>query len=81
MIVVEILSPSTRQGDLTRKLVAYFKVPSVQHYLVFWADRPQVLHHRRQANGEGIETRVITGGEIALDPPGIAIKVEDVYAG
>ena len=48
LVVVEVLSPSTRQGGLTRKMVAYFRVPSVRHYLIFWADRPQVIHHRRR---------------------------------
>jgi Uma2 family endonuclease len=80
VVVVEVLSPSTRGDDLTRKLVAYFRLPSVQHYLVLWADRPQVLHHRRQADGEGIDTRVMTGGAIVLDPPGITITVDDLYA-
>jgi Uma2 family endonuclease len=80
LIVVEVLSPSTRGDDLTHKLVAYFRLPSVQHHLVFWADRPQVLHHRRQDAGEGIETRVVTSGEITLDPPGMTISLADVYA-
>jgi Uma2 family endonuclease len=79
VIVVEVLSPSTRGGDLTRKLVGYFKLPSVRHYLIFWAERPQVIHHRRRDDGEGIETRVVTSGAITLDPPGITISIEDVY--
>ena len=49
-------------------------------YLIFWVDRPQVLHYRRQDDGEGIETRVLTAGAIRLDPPGFAIRIEDVYA-
>jgi Uma2 family endonuclease len=81
LIVVEVLSPSTRGGDLTRELVAYFRVPSVQHYLIFWADRPHVVHHRRQDDGAGIETRVLTAGEIRLDPPGLTIMIDDVYSG
>ncbi len=80
LVLVEVLSPSTRGDDLTRKLVAYFRLASVQHYLIFWADRPQVIHHRRRSDGEGIETRVMTAGEIRLDPPGVVITVEDVYA-
>ena len=48
LVVVEVLSPSTRHVDTARKLVAYFRVPSVRHYLIFWADRPQVIHHRRR---------------------------------
>jgi Uma2 family endonuclease len=69
LIIVEVLSCSTQGGDPTHKLVAYFRVTSVQHYLVFWPDRPQVLHHRRQDDGQGIETRVVTSGEIKLEPP------------
>ena len=55
--------------DLTRKLFAYFQVPSVQHYLVFWPDRPQVVHHRRRQDGPGVETQMLTEGVIRLDPP------------
>jgi Uma2 family endonuclease len=79
IIIAEVLSTSTRGIDLTHKLVAYFRVPSVRHYLVFWVDRQQVLHHRRQDDGQGIESRVVTSGEILLDPPGIRIAVADVY--
>ena len=78
LVVAEVLSPSTRNDDLTRKLVAYFRVPSVRHYLI-GAARPQVIHHRRRDDGEGIETRVVTAGEIRLDPPGIGIDLEEVY--
>jgi Uma2 family endonuclease len=40
MVVVEVLSPntlspSTRNDDLTRKLLVYFRVPSIRHYLIF----------------------------------------------
>lgn len=80
IVVVEVLSPSTRAVDLTRKLVAYFKVPTVQHYLIVWAERPQIVHHRRGADGSSIDTRMITEGDIRLDPPGIAITVAEIYA-
>jgi Uma2 family endonuclease len=79
IIVVEVLSPSTQGGDLTRKLIGYFKVPSVQHYLILFAERPQVIHHRRRDDGDGIETRMLVAGEIRLDPPGITITVEEIY--
>ena len=81
VIVVEVLSPKTRGNDLTRKLAAYFQVPSVRHYLIFWADRPQVIHHRRLDVGQGIATTIMTEGEIALDPLGISISISDIYAG
>jgi Uma2 family endonuclease len=81
MVVVEVLSPRTRGVDLTSKLVAYFRVPSVRHYLVFWADRQQMVHYRRRDDGQGVETRMLTEGEIRLDPPGISITVAEVYKG
>jgi Uma2 family endonuclease len=76
MVIVEVLSPSTRSIDLTRKLVEYFRLPSVQHYLIFWSDKAQVVHHRRR--GGGVDTNIITAGKIELDPPGITVTVEEV---
>jgi Uma2 family endonuclease len=81
LVVVEVLSPGTRSVDLSRKMVAYFRVPSVRHYLTVWADRPQVIHHRRREGEAGIDTLVVTAGEIRLDPPWVAISVEEIYAG
>jgi Uma2 family endonuclease len=79
LVVVEVLSPSTRGTDLTRKLWDYFSLPSVRHYLIVWADQPRVIHHRRRDDGEGIETRIIAAGAIRLDPPGLLIAVEEIY--
>jgi Uma2 family endonuclease len=74
IIVVEVLSPSTRHIDASAKLAGYFKLPSVQHYLIVDPDGPPVLHHQRQADGT-ILTRIIHGGPIKLDPPGILAKI------
>jgi Uma2 family endonuclease len=76
-IIVEVLSPTTRRTDVSQKLVDYFQVPSVQHYLILFADRVQAIHHRR--NGDQIETRVLTEGEVTLDPPGIAVSLAGFY--
>jgi hypothetical protein len=51
----------------------------VRHYLIVWPDRPKVAHHRRGDDGE-IRTDVFTQGPIRLDPPGITIRLEDIYA-
>ena len=79
VIVVEVLSPSTRSVDTGAKLADYFRVPSIQHYLIVRADRRAVIHHRRRDDG-GVETRFIAEGRIALDPPGLGIAVEAFYA-
>ena len=78
VVVVEVLSPSTRSVDTGAKLTDYLSLPSVRHYLIVRADRQAVIHHRRTEEG-GIETRLIANGAIALDPPGIRIEMDDFY--
>jgi Uma2 family endonuclease len=81
LVIVEVLSPGTRNVDLTRKLAAYFQILTLRHYLVFWAAEPRVIHHRRGDDGMDIHTRILTTGGIVLDPPGVTITVETVYQG
>jgi Uma2 family endonuclease len=78
LIVVEVLSPSTSAIDRTVKLERYFRLPSVQHYLIVWTDRHRVVHHRRVGNG--VETAARTDGAITLDPPGMLFNVTALYA-
>jgi|KBSMisStaDraftv2_1062788.scaffolds.fasta_scaffold140137_3 Uma2 family endonuclease len=78
LIVVEVLSPSTSATDRSEKLEKYFRLPSVQHYLIVWADRRRVVHHRR--DGGSVATSVHTEGTIALDPPGMLFDVIALYA-
>ena len=77
VIVVEVLSPSTESVDLADKLADYFKVATIQHYLIVRARRREVIHHKR--SGSEIVSRVINNGGIVLDPPGITIDVADIY--
>ena len=78
VIVVEVLSPRTRAVDTGRKLMDYFRLPSVRHYLVVRADKPVVTHHRRQDDGT-ILTRILQGGRLDLDPPGLTLDIEALY--
>ena len=80
MIVVEVLSPSTRRIDASAKLAGYFRVPSVAHYLIVDPNKPLVLHHAR-GSGDIILTHIVTQGTIDLDPPGLAVALADIYAG
>jgi Uma2 family endonuclease len=74
VIVVEVLSPSTRGIDTTVKLAGYFRVPSLKHYLIVDLGRRHVEHYRKQADGT-VTVAVMTEGEIAFDPPGISVAV------
>ena len=79
VIVVEVLSPSTRSIDTGAKLADYLSLPSVRHYLIVRADRRAVIQHQRNDDGI-IETRIISTGVVTLDPPGVRIGIEDLYA-
>ncbi len=78
VILVEVLSPSTRQLDASVKLTGYFRLPSVAHYLIVDPAEPTIVHHSRKP-GDDIVTRVVTEGIIRLDPPGLQIALADIY--
>ena len=79
IIIVEVLSPSTRRVDVSLKLIGYFRLPSVAYYLIADPAQPSIVHHARQANGD-ILTRIVTVGTVRLDPPGIEIALTDIYS-
>lgn len=80
VIVVEVLSPSTGYNDLGPKLEGYFRVPSIQHYLIVDLQTRHIIHHKR-GQSDALETRINAKGAIQLDPPGLEINAEDVFAG
>ena len=70
VVVVEVLSPGTQSIDTTDKLADYFRIPSIQHYLIVRARRQEIIHHRRQ--DDAILSRTVNIGAIRLD-------IADVY--
>jgi Uma2 family endonuclease len=79
VILVEVVSPSSAGTDAGKKLVDYFRLPSVRHYLIVDPGRRTVVHHARGEDG-AIATRIVPGGTIRLDPPGIGVATEDFFA-
>jgi Uma2 family endonuclease len=78
VIVVEVVSPSSRQTDLSLKLAGYFRLPSVVHYLIVDPSEPLIIHHAR-GRDDLIATRIVREGAITLDPPGLVLNLSDVY--
>lgn len=78
IIVVEVVSPSTRARDTGAKLEDYFRLASVRHYLIVRAEARSIIHHRRDRDG-AIATRIVRAGSLELDPPGIAVAVEAFF--
>jgi len=78
VIVVEVLSPGNAMKDLRDKLQGYFRVAGLQHYLVVDPDKRLIIHHAR-GHGDVIGTRIVSAGDLALDPPGLIVAVEDFF--
>jgi Uma2 family endonuclease len=78
VIVVEVLSPSTRHIDASAKLAGYFRIRDVQHYLIIDPDSRLVIHHAR-GEADMVATRIVHDGIVLLDPPGIELAVGDFF--
>jgi Uma2 family endonuclease len=74
VIVAEVLSPTSRHHDTSAKLIGYFKLASVAHYLIIDPDLRTVTHHARDRAAAALST-----GVLRLDPPGIEIAVADRF--
>jgi hypothetical protein len=43
-------------------------------------DRALIVHHKR-GSGDAIETRIVSGPTLRLDPPGLDLDVAEMLAG
>jgi Uma2 family endonuclease len=77
VIVVEVVSPSSESRDVHEKMIDYFAIKSICHYLIVYDDRHLVVHHSRKNYNEKVETTFLTSGTIELSPPGIVLEVSD----
>jgi Uma2 family endonuclease len=77
VIVVDVLSPTTRYIDASAKLAGYFRLLSVHHYLIVDPDQHLLIHHERGA-GDAIATRIVTDGTLHLNPPGIDVSMHEI---
>ena len=79
-LVVEVISPSTEGTDANRKLLEYFSVPSIMHYLIVWPKQKYCFHHRRIDDNK-VLTTIVRSGLMEFDPPGVSIDFESIFDG
>ena len=77
VVVVEVLSPSTQAIDTGDKLVNYFRLPSLRHYLVVDIGK-RVITHYCWTGPDHIATAIVSG-ELILDPPGLELNVASFF--
>ena len=82
VIVGEVVSPTSERDDTGNKLIEYFTVGSIHHYVVVNPEKRAVVHHRRE--GGDVRTRIVRedGGDLLFDPPGFSVAATAlVYEG
>lgn len=81
LVVVEVLSPTTEGTDRREKLPNYQTIPSLRAVLLVHADRRRIEWAARDG-GAWLSLRAVQGAS-RLDLPdlGLAIALDDVYAG
>jgi Uma2 family endonuclease len=84
VLVVEVLSPSTKQIDRREKMVAYRKLASMKEYVLVHQKAALVEIHRRESNGAWLIELCRSAEMIRLHSmPGgmLELAVDDLYEG
>ena len=77
VMVVEVLSPSTRKFDLTTKFEQYIKIQSLQEYVLIEQSAMQVSVFRR--NQAWAVTHYFADDVVVLESIGLHLPIEEIY--
>ena len=77
MLIVDVLSESTRQIDERDKPLEYFNIPSLREYVLIEQDFVKVQVLRREQNWRA--DTYFLGDDIRFDSIDLDLPVEDVY--
>ena len=80
IVIIEILSPSTREYDFGTKLPCYKTIPSLQQILYLEQNEPRVIVYEREAPNRWTETELKNGSDF-FAIQGQRITLEQVYRG
>lgn len=77
VIIVEVLSRSTRKTDTTTKLIRYINLPSLQEYVLIEPDIVSVQVLRRSKHW--MPEYFFLGDEVTFESIGLTLPVADIY--
>ena len=78
-LIVEVLSPSTREYDRGDKFKSYRALPSLQEYVLIDTTRIAVEYFRRGEGRMWLYTLYEAGETLALQSLGIEVEVDAIY--
>jgi len=77
LLIVEVLSRSTRKTDETFKLMSYINIPSLQEYVLIEQDFADITVLRRSAGW--VPKHYFLGDNIAFEAIDLTLPVADIY--
>ncbi|WP_394753241.1 Uma2 family endonuclease [Crenothrix sp.] len=77
VIIVEVLSKSTRRFDKTNKRLQYQQIPSLEEYVLIEQDSAEIEVFSRQNHWQS--AYYYLGDEITFTSLGVTVRVEDIY--
>ena len=82
-MIIEVVSPSTRQTDRREKLRVYQQIPTVEEYVIIEQDKMLIELHRRQPDGRWITyyyNETDLDEQIEFQAVGISFNLEEIYS-
>ena len=77
IIIVEVLSKSTRKKDTTLKFISYINIQTLKEYVLIEQDFVDVQVFRRSENW--LVRHYFLGDEVTFESIGLTLPVEDIY--
>jgi Uma2 family endonuclease len=81
VLIIEVLSPSTRQYDLDEKMSAYLGIPSLQCYMILEQHQPEAIVMRR--TDAGFLREFVDGIDSVIELPFLrcSLTMREIYDG
>lgn len=81
-VIVEVLSPTTKEYDKTTKFSLYRDIPSFQEYILIDSRSVLVEHHYKNADGQWIcQTSDPFTDSLAIKAVDVSVLLSDIYKG
>ena len=78
-LVIEVLSPSTKNYDQVQKLAYYTSVPTIKEYVLISTNEKLVVVHRRGQNESWVTHLYRVGSYIEFTSIGVQLSLEVLY--
>lgn len=79
VVLLEVLSARTAAHDRGDKLMDYFAMPSVRHYLIVHPTRRRIIWHERHDGATDLLTHIVADGTMTFAPFGFTVAVADCF--